>query len=79
MSTECETVPWWQSRAIWSSIASVVAVVAAASGYSVDTTSLVEIALLVSAGIANGCAIWGRIHASTIISKKEVLPAVTLK
>jgi hypothetical protein len=72
-------MPWWQSRAIWGSLVTVFASLAAMVGWTVDieaTVELIMVALTLAGGVASW---WGRVQATRPISKTQVLPGVTLE
>lgn len=55
--------PWWQSKTIWASIASIIAVVAGSKGVPVDPEMIAAILL-------NIVAVFGRVTADKKIERK---------
>lgn len=73
-----QTIPWWQSRAVIGSLVTVVASIAAMVGYTVDLDKAIDL-LFTLVSLAGGLASWwGRVNATKVISKRQVIPRVTI-
>ena len=67
-----QTKPWYLSRTIWAALVSVIATVLAALGLPIDTAArdgLVEAILQLVSAAAGTVAIFGRLTATTRISR----------
>jgi len=65
-----ETKKWWQSKTIWGSIVTLVAVVASLAGYQIDTETqnqLVTNITNIVAAVGSLIAVYGRVTASAKI------------
>lgn len=65
-----ETKQWWQSKAIWGSVISAIAVVAGLFGHTIsagDQQILVDAVSTVVAGVGQVYAIYGRVVANSKI------------
>lgn len=72
-------IPWWQSRAIWGSLVTIAASLAALVGWSVDVEQTTELIVIATSLVGGAASWWGRVQATHPISKTQVLPNVTLE
>lgn len=77
--TQIPEKPWWQSRTIIGTIVSSVAVIAGMAGYAVDVPGVTELAVGLTALVGNALAWYGRVEATKVINKRQVLPGVVIR
>lgn len=70
--------PWWESRTIIGAVVTVAASLAALAGYTIDIGQAIDIVLSLTTLAGGALALWGRIRASTVISRTKVLPRVSV-
>jgi hypothetical protein len=74
-----EPKPWWTSRGVIGSVVTVASSLAALAGWSIDQGSTTELALGLVSLAGGAMAWWGRARAVRPISKRAVLPGLTLR
>lgn len=80
MEIESFSKPWWRSRAVWGAVVAILAALAGLFGKAVSADQQAEAVNLlmqavdlfaVAGGVGGGAlALWGRLRATTVISKK---------
>ncbi|MEY2686293.1 MAG: hypothetical protein RL375_491 [Pseudomonadota bacterium] len=70
--------PWWQSQTVVGLMVSITCKGLALIGYEVDAEQWTVLSLALLAIGADLVAWWGRVQATRVISKVQILPGLTL-
>lgn len=73
------TIPWWQSKAIWGALVTVAASFAGLAGYAVDIGVTTELVVSLVTLVGGALGWWGRVKAVQPISRTQVAPGITLE
>lgn len=80
-TTDCPTVPWWESKTIWWALITAVCNIAGLLGYQVSTADqekVVEIIVNIGTIATIGLVIWSRVHAKLPISSKLIPDKISI-
>lgn len=73
-NTSLLAVPWWQSRAMLGSVATIIASLAGLFGMIIDVGALTEVLLSLATVISGALALYGTWKRTTAIDQTRLLP-----